>query len=210
MTKRKYKQSSKQKRKKKYKQPNKSNKKKPYFDWFNVIIGIIALYFGVTYETTSVDLKTLTSIEIELSSEITRGRKNETIDYIFTTDSYPASFFIRKGSLKGGAREAVSRLIKGQKITINTQSYRPAFLLNKDNKLPIYGLTINNKTILTPTDFNNNQWKYSARVQALILIAGGMMLLNGITEISSKTNNILIAFFIGAAIFMKIFGFGLY
>ncbi len=190
----------------------KRRKEKSPFNWLIIILGIMILCFSGNeiYQTKTIVSNSLTSIEIELSNHMSKRVEHRKTHYLLSANNYNADFLIKSESLNRHTRYPISRLVKGQKATIDITKYSSKSLNDKDKEIQVYGIMIENDEILTPSGFNENQNNNMQQDHLPLLLLGGLLLLQGAMGFSKKTYNKLLVFIFVILVLLVYFEMYLY
>ncbi len=173
---------------------------KPKNNWIYLLIGIgILIWTLITFDKSNSEYFELRSIKVQLRQDIekvTGARKKA--DYKFYANSYKAMFQILVGGISSDNRKYISNLKKGQiiEIKINQSAINN---LNLKEKINVYGIDYESRSLLTTNECVNNRKTYKNRINILFMVFGLMSILKGL-NISNKIR--LIAFFGSIAIFV--------
>lgn len=179
-------------------------------NWYFLLAGVLVLYFGLS-NTSIQNNSGLRVITITLSNDITniKGHRSST-DYKFWTLKYPNSFHVLNGGISKGKHNSISTLKKGQEIQIWITENDHNKLGIKSEDISVKGIKLNGNYLMSKKEYFENRKMYNTRLKVLSIFAGMMLLINGFSLISNKTNYLAITIFIGMFFLMRVFDFGLY
>ena len=128
----------------------------------------------------------------------------------FWTKDHESAFVILDGNLIGDVRDIIARFKKNDTLRIYIRKSRLDDLSVENSEVPVYGISAEGKTLITPKEVNKNREAYSNRVGIFLAFFGVMFTLNGITLISFEKSIILAGIFLVIILAMKILRFGMY
>jgi len=188
-----------------------STKNKIYLNWYFILIGILALYFGFGNSFSSIENKSLKTLYVELKEDIDKHKgKRRRYDYRIWTTEYEAQFIIREAGIGRENHGSISELKKGQHLQLQIKENDKNRLHSIKSEITVYGVKVNNKNLLSTEEYKTNRKKYLTRLNVISIFMGFMFLLNGLILIRKKINYTLIGIFIIVLITMYVFRFGIY
>ena len=187
-------------------------KKKFYINWYWLIAGILILYFNLSrFSISKKDIGNLDVITVNLDKDIININSRESgIEYKFRTQQYKAQFNILKGSISNVQRNDISELKKGEQIDLFIINSEIEYLDSKSEEITVHGLIKDGVSLLSVDEYYRNRKYYKIRILVIALFMSIMLIANGIIDIRSKINYVIIGLFIGLIIVFRVFHIVIY
>lgn len=170
-------------------------KKKNKVNWFYIILG---LFFCLCFIWT--DKKEIAENELETKTVVVShniikiGKNRSRNEYRIWTNEHQCSFIIKTAGGMAARWSNLDNITKNDTLIIKIHISRLTDLNKKFKDIAIYSLTKNNKSIYDIDSYNNSQKQLDKRWNITFIIMSILLILRGLSMISSKTAYILAAF----------------
>jgi hypothetical protein len=168
-------------------------KPKDKLNWFYVLLGLFMLagyFYPKNTPIDDFDLKTK-AITLSRDVEYIKGRRRSDSYHRLWTNETKAAFIIDVPGGMAAKWRPLDSLKHGDSLTIKYESIRDIDVGNGVKEIPIYFLQKADKLYFDTGAYNQSKIVYDKRWGWIFLIGGALLILRGLTVISSKTSYIL-------------------
>ncbi len=166
--------------------------RKDKINWFYLILGLFSGLLFLWPDKKDILESELETKTVIISHNIKKiGGRNSKYEYKLWTNEYQCSFVIEIAGCIAAHWDNLDNITKNYTLIIKINSNRLSDLNKKSEDIPIYSLIKNNKGVYDIESYNNSQKKYDKRWKVIFIIMCIILILRGLTIISSKTANIL-------------------
>jgi hypothetical protein len=186
-----------------------SSSTKPKINGYFIIVGLLLLgfrFFQPAETTSQSDLNTKV-ITLAQNSHYSTGRRHGTA-YELSANEAKATFVIDVAGGMAAKWGPLKSLLRGDTLQVQYRSEEEGALNNHSKWITVYALQKQGRVYYGLADYYAASIRFERRLTLLACFAGGLLVLNGLSVINSKTIYILAGIGLVILVLLRIFDNG--
>lgn len=184
-----------------------------YYRLFLILVGFISLYLSHSEynDSNALSESESVSINVQASTEIIniRGRHDPNA-YEFWTSNHRAQFVIEDGIIIEGNSSKFLKIKPGDSLFLKIRKSDYPLLERENAKVSVIEMKAKDQELFSLGTFIANKEKYSLRRWVFYAFTGIFLIINGVFQLKSKFNYLILGLGLLIVLWMKNFQFGLY